>query len=106
MRIFPTSSAKVGMRFFGQFVFAIIYFMTVQDVMLHAFQISAGDFLSHLLESVSGDRVEREKKQKDSLKEDRELSKEGRGKEILQWETETLLAPPAITQMRTLWEVC
>lgn len=64
-----------------------------------------GDFFSHLLASVSEERMEREKKKKNVLNEIRRLDQEGRGKDILKWETEILLAPPFITQMRTLWEL-
>lgn len=63
------------------------------------------DFFSHLLESVAGERKERERKKKNMLDEERILNKEGRGKDALQWESEVLLAPPAITQMKTMWEI-
>lgn len=64
------------------------------------------DFFSYLLESVAGDRADREKNRTKVLEEGRQLDREGRGKETLQWEVKVLLAPPAITQMRTMWEVC
>lgn len=64
------------------------------------------DFFSYLLESVAGDRAEREKNRTKILEEGRQLDREGRGKETLQWEVKVLLAPPNITQMRTMWEVC
>lgn len=64
-----------------------------------------GEFFSYLLKSVSGDRTERENKRIRDLQELRQLDKEGRGKEILEWENGVLLSPPAITQMRTMWEI-
>lgn len=65
----------------------------------------AGDFLSYLLESVKEEKEQRDKSKKDLLSKERKLNKEGKGKEICQWEVDVLLAPPAITQMKTMWEV-
>ncbi|KAK3913182.1 hypothetical protein KUF71_022636 [Frankliniella fusca] len=65
----------------------------------------AGEFSSYLLESVRGEKEERDKNRRESLNKERLLNKEGKGKEILKWETDVLLAPPALSQMRTMWEI-